>query len=245
MSQVEARMLEPKGWVAEHIVPRIKSLIDLVLNISVLVSRRDFGEWLVTWMLYLGIVGATLTAIIVSATRGVIFVANTALRPHALPIVSPELSRFFLSWPQLAIGIGFHAHIITGLYFAAPAYTAIAIGAYLLRDKWLEKVLFPRGYTGRDILDHLLLIATFLSAWAASVIGPYLRNVGALAPGLQALAPHIAVALLWLIYSLAFRGIAYRLIGTALALVSRIIVNRVPEKLSDLRRDPWARYLLS
>ncbi len=241
---VETREVERYSWVGEHLIPRIRALIDLVLNISVLLARRDIGEWLVTWMFYLGLVGATLTAILVSATRGVIIAANTVLRPHALPIISPELEKMFISWPQLAIGMGFHAHIITGLYFAAPAYTAIAIGAYILRDKWLEKVLFPRGYMGRDILDHLLLIAVFVTAWAVAIIGPYLRALNALAPGFQALAPHIAVAILWLIYSLAFRGIAYRTVGAALALLSRMIINRVPERLSDLREDPWIGYML-
>ncbi|AEM38654.1 hypothetical protein Pyrfu_0785 [Pyrolobus fumarii 1A] len=244
MSGVEARARSEYSWVSEHVMPRIVALFDLVLNLRVLLKRRDVGEWLVTWLLYLGIVAAALTAIIVGATRGVIYAANTVLRPHALPIISPELEKFFISWPQLAIGMGYHAHIITGLYFAAPAYTAAVVGAYLLRSKWLERVLFPRGYTGRDILDHLLFIATLLTAWAVAIIGPYLASMNALAPGLQALAPHIAVGSIWLIYSLVFRGLAYRTIGTALALISKILVNRIPKTLADLTEDPWASLLL-
>ena len=232
------------SWAREHILPRIKGLLDLVLNISVLLARRDFGEWLATWMLYLGIVGATLTAIIVSATRGVILAANTVLRPHALPIISPSIEKFFISWPQLAIGMGFHAHIITGLYFAAPAYTAIAIGAYLLRDKWLEKALFPRGYLGKDLLDHLLFITTLTTAGIAGILGEYIKAAGGLAPGFQALAPHIAISILWLIYSLAYRGLAYRTIGGALALLSVTLLNSVPKALSDLQEDPWIGLML-
>ncbi len=239
-------MLEARySWFREHIVTRIIALFDLVLNIRVLIKRRDVGEWLVSWMLYLGIVGATLTAIIVGATRAVIYAANTVPRPHALPIISPELERFFISWPQLAIGMGYHAHIITGLYFAAPAYTAALIGGLLLGDRMLRNLLFPDGYTGRDILDHVLLAATFILAWSAAVIGPYLASLNALAPGLEALAPHIAVSILWLIYTLAFRGLGYRLIGTALALLSKVIINRVPEALSDLRSIEWCKLLLS
>ena len=244
MSLGEARVETRYSWTREHIVPRIKALIDLVLNISVLLKRRDFGEWLSTWMLYLGVVGATLTAIIVGATRGVILAANAVLRPHALPIISPELERLFISWPQLAIGMGFHAHMITGLYFAAPAYTVIVIGAYLLRDRWLEKVLFPRGYLGRDLLDHLLFIATLVSAGIAGLLGEYIRAAGGLAPGFQALAPHIAISMLWLIYSLAYRGLAYRTVGGALALLSRVLFNSVPRALSDLEKDPWIGIML-
>ena len=66
------------------------------------------------------------------------------------------------------------------------------------------------------------------------------------AAGWQMLAPHIALGALWIIYSLAARGLAYRVAGTALALLHVVIFNRVPrEVFSDLLNNPWAATMLA
>ncbi|BES80963.1 hypothetical protein [Pyrodictium abyssi] len=243
--RTEAAGSQAPSWLQEHLWLRLRALFDLVLQLSVLRRRRDIGEWLVVWLTYLGIVGAILMAIVTAATRGVILAANTVLRPHALPIISPELEKIFISWPQLAIGMGYHAHIITALYFAAPAYTAAFIAAFLLKDEWLRKFLFPRGINIRDLSDHLLLVLSFATAVMVAVIAPRMAASGALVPGLQALAPHIAVGTFWIIYSLAIRGLAYRIVGAALGLLYVVIFNHYPrEAFRDLfEEDPWVSLL--
>ncbi|HID42081.1 MAG TPA: hypothetical protein EYP33_08030 [Pyrodictium sp.] len=243
--RAEAEGGRAPSWLEEHMWRRLRALFDLVLQLSVLRRRRDLGEWLAVWLTYLGLVGAILTAIITAATRGVVLAANTVLRPHALPIISPALEKLFISWPQLAIGIGYHAHIITALYFAAPAYTAALVAAFLLKDEWLRGFLFPRGINARDVSDHLLLVLSFLTAWAAAVIAPRMAAEGALVPGLQALAPHIAIGTFWIIYSLAIRGLAYRVVGTALMLLYVVVFNRYPERVfrDILEEDPWGSLL--
>ncbi len=244
MSVQEQAVEKNVGWFRHHLVPRLRALFNLVLNIEYLIKTKDFGAWLASWLTYLGIVGATLTAIIVGATRGVIYAANTVLRPHALPIISPALERMFISWPQLAIGMGFHAHIITALYFAAPAYTAALIMA-AIGDERLKKFLFPRGLNAKDVADHLFLWAVFITAGIVGVAAPALASRGVLAAGWQLLAPHIALGVLWLIYSLSARGLAYRFIGLALTLVFALIFNMLPKEVfADLRQDPWAGIML-
>lgn len=231
------------SWVKAHLAPRIRALFDLVLNLSYLVKTKDFGAWLLTWLTYLGIVGSMLTAIITAATRGVIYAADAVLRPHALPIISPALEKLFISWPQLAIGLGFHAHIITGLYFAAPAYTAALLLA-ALGERRLREFLFPRGVNAKDMLDHLLLWLVFATAIAAGVAAPYYADTLP-AAAWQLLAPHIAVSILWIIYSLAVRGMAYKAAGLALTLVFAAVANMRPlEAFRDLEKDPWAKPML-
>ena len=240
----EAR-LEParQGWLHSHLLPRVRALLNLVLNLDVLLRTRDPGSWLATWLTYLGIVGGVLTAIITAATRGVIYAANNVLRPHALPIISPALEKMFISWPQLAIGMGFHAHIITTLYMAAPAYTAATLLATLARDETARSLLLPRGPNAKDTLDHILLILAFTTAAAA---GPLAASHPTLpAAGWQMLAPHIAAATLWIIYSLATRGLAYRTIGLALTLLYTAIFNSPPrEAFKDLHENKWAKPML-
>ena len=232
------------GWLREHLYPRIRALFDLVLNLSYLAATKDIGAWLLSWLTYLGVVGAMLTAIITAATRGVIYAANNVLRPHALPIISPALEKMFFSWPQLAVGMGFHAHIITGLYFAAPAYTAALLLA-LAGDRRLRSFLFPKGPNAKDVLDHLLFWLVLATAIVAGAAAPELAAHGLPAAGWQVLAPHIAVSVFWIIYSLGVRGLAYRAAGLALTLVYAVITNMKPlEAFRDLEGDPWASTML-
>jgi hypothetical protein len=108
----------------------------------------------------------------------------------------------------------------------------------------LRSFLYPRGLNAKDVADHILLWIVFATAIAAGALAPH--YTGSLpAAGWQLLAPHIAVSILWMIYSLSTRGLAYRAAGLALTLVHVVVANMRPlEAFRDLEKDPWASAML-
>ncbi len=224
---------------------RIRGLIELVLQLEVLIKTREPGRWLIALLVYLGLLGSMLTAVIAGLTKLVTMASNVVPRPHALPMIGPWWEKLFISWPQWFYGLGLHGHIITGLYFAAAAYTVALVAALLGRDEWLYGFLFGEKLGLKEFFDHLLLWLTFVFGAAPVFLAPLIKAAGGIMPGFQSLLVHGILGYLWIGYSMATRGLAYRVVAAAFICIYQVIFGlRYPKVYSDLlEKDPWIKLL--
>jgi len=215
---------------------RLRGLLNLFLQIDVLAKTRDIGFWIAVELFYLGCIGTILTSLIAAFAGPVIMKANTVPRPHALPIISPELEKMFISWPQLYYGLGEHGHIITALYFWLPAYVALIVLA-IIGYPGARKFLWPHN-DFRDFVDHALLWIAFISAGLPNVA--LALDIPGLTPELM-LAVHRIVGWLWIVISMVCMGVVFRVVAIALTSIWQLILGeRLPgfmKKVAEV--DPW------
>lgn len=215
---------------------RLRGLLNLFLQIDVLAKTRDPGFWIAVLLFYIGCIGTILTSLVAAFAGPVMMKANTVPTPDALPIISPELKKVFISWPQLYYGLGVHGHMITALYFWLPAYVALIVLA-VIGYPGARKFLWPRG-DFRDFVDHILLWIAFITAGLPNIA--LMLNIPGLTPELM-LATHRIIGWLWVVISMVSMGVAFRVTAIVLTSIWQLILGkRLPGFMKRVAEiDPW------
>ncbi|NPA05548.1 MAG: hypothetical protein GXO09_05595 [Crenarchaeota archaeon] len=225
------------GWSARRSV-RLRGFLNLILQLDILIERRDVGLWIASLLFYWGTVGTILTCLLAAFAGPVVLSSNTVPRPHALPILTPALEKFFISWPQLFYGMGVHGHMITSLYMMFPAYIALAILA-IVKYPGASGFLFPRG-DFKDVVDHIFYWAAVISAGVPSALAFWGASKAWITLVDQL---HVFLGWFWIVISMVCMGMAFRMVLIALTSIWQLIVGerlpRFTRKIAE--EDPWYR----